>query len=213
MRLGLLDERQLDELREAVFERLAVQGEFNWVEYSLGSARPRWMIAGRTAPEALFGFGQHRARRRRAGHGHSRRRRSRTSAVAAADIEAFCRVADALPQVAVVEPPCMPGDAAAARLAAVAHALSVSGKHVMAVCGSLPETSTVIEMAAVAAGGKEELRQRPLVTIALMPGVGGTAAAAAAAAGVPCLIAMDPSFLAADDGTIPWPHRLPRRSA
>ena len=42
MRLELLDERQLGELRAAVFTRLAAHGAVNWVEHSLGSARSGW---------------------------------------------------------------------------------------------------------------------------------------------------------------------------
>jgi trimethylamine--corrinoid protein Co-methyltransferase len=107
-----------------------------------------------------------------------------------------------MPQVGVVEPPCVPGDdPAVARLAAVARAFSVIGKHVMAVCGSLQETSAVIQMATAVAGGPDELKRRPLATIALMPDVGATAASAAAAAGLPCLIAMTPSFFSAEDPT------------
>ena len=36
MRLELLDERRLAELRDAVFERLSAHGEVNWFEHSLG---------------------------------------------------------------------------------------------------------------------------------------------------------------------------------
>jgi trimethylamine--corrinoid protein Co-methyltransferase len=200
MRLELLDDQQLGELRDAVLARLAVQGEINWVEYSLGSAPTGWVLAGRAAPDALFGGG-HTAL---AGGGLATAVRDAAGAeprcITEADIDAFCRVADALPQVAVVEPPCVPGDdAAAARLGAVARAFAASGKHVMAVCGSLQETSAVIQMATAVAGGPDELRRRPLATIALMPGVGVSAAGAAAVAGLPCLIAMAPSFFGAED--------------
>jgi trimethylamine---corrinoid protein Co-methyltransferase len=202
MRLELLDEGRMGELRDAVSTRLAVQGEINWVEYSLGSARPGWVLAGRGAPDAPFGGG-HMAL---AAGGLATAIRDGAGAeprpITGADIDTFCRVADALPQVTVVEPPCVPGDAdVVARLTAVARAFSVCGKHVMAVCGSLQETSAVIEMAILVAGGPDELRQRPLVTIILMPGVGVSAANAAAAAGVPCLIAMAPTFFGAADGT------------
>jgi trimethylamine--corrinoid protein Co-methyltransferase len=200
MRLELLDERQLGELRDEVFMRLAAQGAINWVEQSLASARSGWMLAARSAPDVPFVGGQ--AVLAAGGLATTVRDAARAAArpITEADIDAFCRVADALPEVAMVEPPCTPGDdAEAARLAAVARALSVGGKHVMAVCGSLPETAAVIEMATVVAGGTDELKRRPLATVALMPGVGVSAASAAAAAGLPCLIAMAPSFFGAED--------------
>ena len=201
MHLELLDERQVGGLREAVFTQLAAQGEINWVEHSLSSARPGWVLAGRAAPDALFGGG-HMAL---AAGGLATAIRDGVGAeprpITGADIDMFCRVADALPHVAVLEPPCVPGDDdAAARLAALARAFAVSGKHIMAVCGSLPEASAVIQMAATVAGGPEELRRRPLVTLVLMPGVGVSAANAAAAAGVPCLIAMAPTFCGTEEG-------------
>ena len=200
MRLELLDEGQLGELRAAVFTRLAAHGEINWVEQSLGSARSGWMLAARSAPDIPFGAGRivlaagglATATRDAAG--------AASRSIAEADVDAFCRVADALPEVAIVEPPCVPGDAAeAARLAGVARAFSVGGKHVMAICGSLQETAAVVDMAIAVAGGPDELKRRPLATITLMPGVGVSAAAAAAAAGLPCLIAMSPSFFGAED--------------
>lgn len=200
LRLELLDERQLGEFRKEVFARLAAQGAINWVEQSLASARSGWMLAARNAPDVPFSGGQ--AVLAAGGLATTVRDAARAAArpITEADIDAFCRVADALPEVAMIEPPCTPGnDAEAARLAAVARALSVGGKHVMAACGSLPETAAVIEMATVVAGGADELKRRPLATVALMPGVGVSAASAAAAAGLPCLIAMAPSFFGAED--------------
>jgi trimethylamine---corrinoid protein Co-methyltransferase len=200
MSLRLLDDRRLGELRDAVFARLAVHGEINWVEQSLAPARSAWAIAGRNAPDAPFGMGHFAL----AAGGLATAVRDAAGAPARplteADVDAFCRVADALPQVSLIEPPCIPGgDPVAARLAAVARALTVGGKHVMAVCDGLPETAAVIEMATSAAGGPDELKQRPLVTIALMPGVGASAAGAAANAGLPCLLAIAPTFFGAED--------------
>jgi len=200
MRLELLDERQLGELRAAVFTRLAAHGAVNWVEHSLGSARSGWTLAGRSVADTPFVGGQVVL----AAGGLATAVRDTAGAaprpITEADIDAFCRVADALPEVAMVEPPCAPGDdAEAARLAAVGRALTVGGKHVMAVCGSLQETTAVIEMATAVAGGGDELKRRPLATVALMPGVGVSAASAAAAAGLPCLVAVAPSFFGAQD--------------
>jgi trimethylamine--corrinoid protein Co-methyltransferase len=201
MCLRLLDEGELAGLRHDVLARLAASGVSpGAVEAALASAPRSWTLAGRAAEDVEFG-GAHTlliagglatSVRDTAG--------APARALTAASADGFCRLAAALPEVAVVEPPCVPGEAAAAaRLTAVARAFAATAKHLLAVCGGVPEARAVVAMAALVAGG-DTVRERPLVTIALMPGPQATEAALLVAeAGLPCLVAVAPSFFGAAD--------------
>jgi len=94
----------------------------------------------------------------------------------------------------------VPGaDDAAARAASVARAFAVTGKHLLAVCGDVDEARAVIAMAEAVAGGRG-LRERPPVTIAVMPGPQAEEAAlTVAAAGLPCLVGVSPTLFGAGD--------------
>ena len=114
-----------------------------------------------------------------------------------ADVAASARFCDALPQVAFAWGPIVAaGDVpvAARALHEAAAVLANTTKHFQAVtCVGQRPTRLLIEMAAALAGGADELRRRPLISLIACPvdplgndAVSLEAGLACAAAGVPC---------------------------
>jgi trimethylamine--corrinoid protein Co-methyltransferase len=198
VRLELLAATEVDQLRAAVLARLdrGVRGGTESALVALSGAAHVWTMAGRGGAETSFGNGRTLLVAGGlpdgfiAHDGTSSGGEPRPTTLT--DSEAFCRLADALPQVAAVEPlPVVDAvSVKGARLAGVAAAFAATGKHLLAVVLDADEARAAIEMAALVAGGAHALRARPLMTLAAPPFVAAEVAQAAAAAGVPCLIAL-----------------------
>jgi trimethylamine--corrinoid protein Co-methyltransferase len=205
IRLELLAGAEIDELRTAVLTWLArsVPGGAQAALAALSTAPGGWTMAGRGDAETPFGNSQtllvagglpdaYLAHDGTAPGGEPR-------PTTLTDTEAFSRLADALSQVAAVEPLPVTDTAAVkgARLAGVAAAFAATGKHLLAVVLDDGEAHAAIDMATLVAGGADDLRERPLVTLAAPPFAAAEVAQVAAAAGVPCLITLSPDFLGA----------------
>jgi trimethylamine---corrinoid protein Co-methyltransferase len=97
-----------------------------------------------------------------------------------ADLEAACRLADALPEVAVVGGPPLrtaPADDLAAQATAIARTLHATAKHVQLTALTSPALATVAaDLAAALRDGEQELRRRPPLSL-----LGGADCFAAAA--------------------------------
>jgi len=203
VRLQLLAAAEIDELRAAVLTRLdrSVPGGAQAALAALSTAPAGWTMAGRGAVETSFGNGRTLLVAGGlpdgfvAHDGTSSGGEPRPTTLI--DSEAFCRLADALPQVAAVEPlPVIDAvSVKGARLAGVAAAFAATGKHLLAVVLDDGEAHAAIDMATLVAGGADDLRARPLVTLVAPPFAAAEVAQAAAAAGVPCLIALSRDFL------------------
>lgn len=200
MRLALLDEDELGGLRDGVRAQLASRGlEVGQVETALRAAPSSWTIGAADGQGLIFGEPPMLLA---AGGLATAIRDTRESAprdLTPDDVDDFCRLAEALPEVSLVEPPCVPGeDARRSRSVSVARALAATGKHVLAVCADDEEAAAITAMAGVL--HEAGLRARPAVTIAVVPGPAATRTALIAAeAGLPCLIGLAPAFLGAAD--------------
>ena len=127
----------------------------------------------------------------------------------AADLDDAVRLADALPEVAVVAGPPLRA-AGVPAVSALARCLAGTSKHVMAgLLGSAEEAETAVRMATAVAGSADEARRRPPLSLC-----GGAAALEAALvfarAGLPVGVVLAPSDAAA--GT-PAPPSSPSAAA
>lgn len=194
--LRLADVPAARALRDAVFARLSDSDRD-----ALAAAATRWTLGGRAAPGAVFGDGVTAL----VAGGLAESIRDFGAAAprpcGPEDTAALCRLADALPGVAAIEPPPAAGDAAPARrrLQALAVAFAASGKHIVAAAADSDEVRDIARMARAVAAPTE----RPpaaLVTVAALPGERCLETALTAAAeGLPCLVAVPPGFLAEPD--------------
>jgi len=205
MRLRLLADSEVATLRADVLGQLnaVVEGGADAVTAALRTAPGGWTMAARAGEDVLFGEGTVLIAGGLAGRILPAEAGAEARPAEAADAEAFCRLADALPQVAAVEP--LPvvtsggGSPAISRPLGVATAFAATGKHIVAVAFTAAEAHAVIEMAKLVAGGDAELRARPLVTLAAPPAALDVATTAAQA-GVPCLIAISVGQSTAAEG-------------
>jgi trimethylamine--corrinoid protein Co-methyltransferase len=109
----------------------------------------------------------------------------------AADLDAAVRLADALPEVAVVGGPPLRA-AGVPAVSALAHCLAGTSKHVMAgMLGSAEEAEAAVRMAAAVAGSADEARRRP--PLSLCGAAALDAAFVFARAGLPVGVVLAPS--------------------
>lgn len=194
LHMDLASAAQIDELHGAVVDKLGPAAAA--VQSALKTAPRGWTLYGRGAEPASLGDGA--ASLWIAGGLAGSALDSRDAAprpLSHDDAAAFCRLADALLEVTVIEPPCPGGPTAEGRLQGLATAFADSGKHLLAVCLEAREVRAVLHMARAVAGSDSALRERPLVTIAAAGGDAQMVAQLAAESGVPALVAVTPSFL------------------
>lgn len=209
--LALLADEQVDTLRADVLARLAELAGL--ADRCLPEGPATWTIRGRAADPVRFGGGTLLI----AGGPATAMQDDpgcRARPLTAADVAAFCRLADAVGEVDIIEPPC-PGDCrrpgedrvpveGGSRLAGLVAAFPVTGKHLLTTVSASAEARAVVEIAAVVAGGPDALRKRPLLTaVVAADGGDGTAAATVAAtvaaAGLPLLAQIELSAACATD--------------
>jgi len=189
-----------DEFLAAVERRLGERADA--VGEAVGRAARHWVVSGRCADPRRVGDGSAQTMLIAGGLG-----------AACGPLEAFCAVADALPEVgAVVVPSALAdrvappsgesdgGGGTSARLTSLAAAFAATGKHLLTSVADAREVRAVAEMASAAAAGAGLRQESPLVTIVTgsePPGVG--AAIAAARTGLPHLVWAHPTPAAIAD--------------
>lgn len=204
--LALLTDRELASLRAEVLGRLAEQAGPEGPVLPEGPAA--WTIHGRAAEPVRFGedtlaFAGGPATSVLDEPGGRVRR------LTASDVAAFCRLADALPEMAAVEPPLpvrasmpekqLPGDTETI-LTALAVAFAATGKHLLVSVSGAGQARAAVEMAAAVAGGPDALRERPLLTAVVAPDDGGRQSATpVVSAGLPLLAEVELSPVGASD--------------
>jgi len=198
--LELLSAVEVDELRGDV---LACLGErASATEAALRRAPGSWTMGGTAAEPWPFGDGTALVAGGPAtailGPGASAPRPLLT-----ADAIAFCRLAEALPEVRIVAPPAAQPDAGCgdegaeagsrrARLTGLAAGFAATGKHLLATVADVAEARAAVGMGTAVMGGGGRLRERPPLSVAVAPS-GEAAACAAARAGVPVLVTAAPA--------------------
>lgn len=196
--LELLPAAEIDELRGDVLACLG--GQATAAEAALGRAPDAWRVHGRAAGPLPFGEGTALV----AGGPATVVLDPGAPAprpVLATDAIAFCRLAEALPEVRIVAPPAALRDVTGrdakaapgfARLTGLAAGFAATGKHLLATVADATEARAAVAMAAAVAGGGDRLRERPPLSVAVAPS-GDAAACAAAQAGVPVLVTAAPA--------------------
>ncbi len=201
--LELLPAAEVDELRADVLARLGERASAT--EAALQRAPGGWTMGGRAAEPWPFGDGTALVA---GGPAAAVRDRDASAArpLLAADATAFCRLAGALPEVRVVAPPAVQPDAGCgneggeaagsrrARLSGLAAGFAATGKHLLATVADVAEAQAAVDMGAAVMGGGGRLRERPPLSVAVMPSADGAVAACAAAeSGVPVLVSGAPA--------------------
>lgn len=203
-----------DEVRAAVERSLGDKAER--VGELVGRASGRWVVSGRCAAPLDIGGASAQTVLIAGGPGMDPDGRMLAPGPAAgaeddgpgapASFDAFCAVADALPEVGAVAVPAVLSDRVLrsaegrcdagtnVRLAALAFAFGATGKHLVVRVADPREAQTVAAMASAVADGVGQRREHPLVTVITGHGPPGTESAVAAAeAGLPQLVPTRPT--------------------
>ena len=213
--LRVLSDEDVARVHAAALELLGAEGAA--AEAAAVSAPSSFVLAGRVPEHDVTlgaGFVWLAAGAATAGHAGVPERVRRLAGgdsvpATAADLDGAVRLADALPEVAVVAGPPLRA-AGVPAVSALARCLAGTSKHVMAgLLGSAEEAEAAVRMAAAVAGSADEARRRPPLSLC-----GGAAALEAALvfarAGLPVGVVLAPRDAAAGS---PAPPSSPSASA